>query len=176
MFESLLRRFQGPLFGFVGGLVRDDEQARDIAQDVFCDAWRLTQREQPPFTRHDDEEMIRRWLFHAAYWRAVSALRRRRVIRWESLDTSQMRHPEAPRPFEDRIAEGEVLRASLASLTPEDAACILLNVVQGFTTPEIATIVGISPQAAKKRLTRAKQRLRAAYFAQDAQPQEIAHP
>ncbi len=54
-------------------------------------------------------------------------------------------------------------------MAPQDAACLLLSVVQGFTAAEIAQIIDIAPEAAKKRITRAKQRLRAAYFAQEAE-------
>jgi DNA-directed RNA polymerase specialized sigma24 family protein len=48
--------------------------------------------------------------------------------------------------------------------------------VHGFTCGEIAQIVGIAPEAAKKRLARAKQRLRAAYFAQAAKTEERRVP
>jgi DNA-directed RNA polymerase specialized sigma24 family protein len=64
------------------------------------------------------------------------------------------------------------LQAILAGMPPQDVACLLLNIVQGFTSAEIAQIVDIGPEAAKKRLARAKQRLRAAYFAQEAKVQE----
>ena len=62
------------------------------------------------------------------------------------------------------------LTAALADLETADAACLLLNVVQGFTAREIAAMLEISPDAAKKRLTRAKQRLRDAYFAREQSP------
>jgi DNA-directed RNA polymerase specialized sigma24 family protein len=72
-----------------------------------------------------------------------------------------------PVPFDDQIAEGEVLRKALARLEPQDAACLLLNVMQGFTAMEIALILDITPPAAKKRVFRAKQRLGDAYFAEN---------
>jgi DNA-directed RNA polymerase specialized sigma24 family protein len=55
-------------------------------------------------------------------------------------------------------------------------ACLLLNIVQGFTSAEIAQILNFSPEAAKKRLARAKQRLRAAYFAQEVKLQGRRRP
>src|SRR5690349_7369925 len=84
-FGDLLNRYQWPLYSFLRGFISDAEQARDIVQDVFCDAWRVSQRGVAPFDGQEGaEEGIRRWLFNAAYWRAISALRRRRLIRWES--------------------------------------------------------------------------------------------
>jgi len=175
-FGDLLNRYQWPLYSFLRGFISDTEQARDIVQDVFCDAWRVSQRAVAPFDGHEGaEEGIRRWLFNAAYWRAISALRRRRLIRWESLDAITEQHGEIPLlmyPFEDAVLEGEVLRDVFATLAPEAVALLLLNIVHGFTTTEIAEITGISTEAAKKRLTRAKQRLRAGYLARNPRSQE----
>jgi RNA polymerase sigma-70 factor (ECF subfamily) len=176
-FGDLLNRYQWPLYSFLRGLISDAEQARDIVQDVFCDAWRVSQRAVAPFDgQHESaEDGIRRWLFNAAYWRAISALRRRRLIRWESLDALTEQHGEIPLlmyPFEDAVLEGAVLRDVFATLAPEAVAMLLLNIVHGFTTAEIAEITGISTEAAKKRLTRAKQRLRAGYLARNPRSQE----
>jgi RNA polymerase sigma-70 factor (ECF subfamily) len=167
-FAELLASAQNALRGFVRGMVGSIEQAQDITQDVFVDAWRVTARAQAPFDGSGDEPAMRRWLFHVAYQRSVSALRRRAVLHVESLDEQAHLEPDhlyAPIPFEDRVAESEALQDALGTLDPQDAACLLLSAAQGFTAPEIATILQISPAAAKKRLTRAKQRLRAAYFA-----------
>jgi RNA polymerase sigma-70 factor (ECF subfamily) len=167
VFAAVLERTQTPLCSFVRGMVGSAEQASDIVQDVFVDAWRTAQIAKAPFEEDGDELAIRRWLFHVAYCRAAAVWRHNRVLQFESLDVTPA--PEVDRfyesePFEDRIAEGELLRKALAELGPQDAACLLLNVVQGFTAREIASILDISPLAAKKRLSRAKLRLRDAYF------------
>jgi RNA polymerase sigma-70 factor (ECF subfamily) len=167
-FASLLEASQGALRGFVCGMVGSLEQAQDITQDVFVDAWRAATRGHAPFDGTGDIAAMRRWLFHVAYQRAVSALRRGALLRFESLDVRQPTPPariHESAPFEERIAEGDALQAALDALEPQDAACVLLSVVQGFTAPEVAMILDISPVAAKKRLTRAKQRLRHAYLA-----------
>lgn len=169
LFASIMADLQRTLYAFVRGLVGDDEHARDIVQDVFVDAWRAIRQGAPPFTGND-HAAIRRWLFHAAYCDAASALRRRRLIRWESLDNSTQtsrayEYSASQTPLEDQVIERAVMQDALSHIDPEDAACLLLNVIQGFTAIEIAAIVGISPEAGKKRLSRAKQRLRAAYLA-----------
>lgn len=174
-FAHHLSHLQGPLFGFVYGMVGDREQARDIVQDVFVDAWRFASRGAPPFTQDLDELGARRWLFHAAYWRAMTLTRRARVIRWETLDSPTAavhEHCDEQSPFEDRIAEGEALRDALTALSAEDAACVLLSVVQAMSSSEIAHVLGITAEAAKKRVSRAKQRLRAAYFAHETRTGE----
>src|SRR6185437_8532462 len=107
---------------------------------------------------------------HAAYCRAVSSLRHRGVITWESLDAPVPPQPaeHCQSPFENRIVDADVVRAALAELESTDATCLMLSVVQGFTSVEIAQIFDITPDAARKRLSRAMQRLRAAYFSHDS--------
>ena len=175
-FTALLERCQWPLYTFLRGIVGEEEQARDLAQDTFCDAWRVARRGLPPFDGAGDEPGMRRWLFHAGYNRAISALRRRRLIQWLPLESVTL-----ALSFEEQVAEGQAVRAALASLAPADAACLLLIVVQGFTAAEAAQIIGATPQAVAKRFARAKQRLRAAYLAQNpsayhSQPEMEARP
>ena len=171
-FTALVNQQQGALCSFLYGLVGTIEQARDLAQDVFQDAWRVGLRAETPFIQDAPPEVMRRWLFQAAYYRAISALRRRRRIRWESLEEQHEREPEtfsASLVFEDEIAEREAMRAALGQLAPQDAACLLLRIVQGFSASETANIVGGSPQSIDKRFSRAKQRLRAIYLAGETQ-------
>jgi RNA polymerase sigma-70 factor, ECF subfamily len=173
-FPDLVRRHERELLRFLCGIVTDAEQARDLVQDTFYDAWRAAQRGAAPFVPGGADE-ARRWLFHAAYCRAISVLRRRRLIRWESLD-----RPDGPAldeitaivSFEDQIAESEALGRALAELAPADAACLVLCVVQGFTAAEAGQVIGASPQAAAKRIARAKRRLLRIYLAHDLQRQE----
>jgi RNA polymerase sigma factor (sigma-70 family) len=63
--------------------------------------------------------------------------------------------------------EEDSLRTALQTLDPPDIACLLLRVVEGCSSVEIAQILDIAPDAARKRLSRAMRRLRAAYFAQE---------
>jgi RNA polymerase sigma-70 factor, ECF subfamily len=170
-FTALLDRCQWPLYSFLRGIIGDDEQVRDLMQDTFYDAWRTAQQGNPPFDRTCAEEAgMRRWLFHAAYNRACSALRRRRIISWLPLESST-RDTVEDGSFENQIAESQAVRAALASLSPADVSCLLLIVVHGFTTAEVSQIVGASPQAVAKRFSRARQRLRDAYLAQNVQPE-----
>lgn len=164
---ELLEQYQESVYHFLRGFGPDAEQARDLLQDVFCDAWRAIRRQAPPFDGSGDATGIRHWLFHAAYCRAISARRHERLIAWHSLDATGAVGEEASvtlPAYEEQFAEGEAVRAAMKRLTPDDAACLVLNVIHGFTAAEIARIVGIAPEAAKKRLSRAKQRLRDAYL------------
>lgn len=174
-FASLVEGCQRPLYAFLRGIVADDEAARDLIQDTFCAAWQLAQRGSPPFdAASSQEDGIRRWLFHAAYSRAISLVRRRRLISWRSLDVpaSDDMLAHAGAGFEDQLAETHIMRAALLMLSPADAACLLLIAAHDFTAAEVGQIVGASPQAVAKRFARAKKRLREAYLTHDPETQE----
>ena len=177
-FTELVERHERELYSFLRGMVRDAEQARDLLQDTFYDAWRAVKREAPPFDGPGKPGEQRRWLYHTAYCRAVSALRRHRLIRWESLHRAEVALEVngllTLTTFEDAIAESEAITAALANLAPEDAACLLLTVVRGFTAAEAASILGAPPQAIARRVSRAKRRLLTIYLAQNEQPEEGA--
>jgi len=141
-------------------------------QDTFYDAWRTAQQGIPPFNTTSEEEAdCRRWLFHAAYNRACSALRRRRIISWLPLESSNQDICEEY-SFESQIAESQAVHAALASLSPVDASCLLLIIVHGFTAAEVSQIICASPEAVAKRFSRAKRRLRDAYLTQNVQPEK----
>jgi RNA polymerase sigma-70 factor, ECF subfamily len=170
-FAALMDDCQRPLYAFLRRLLDDDEAARDTMQDTFCAAWQLAQCGTPPFDAAPvAADVLRRWLFHAAYNRAVSHLRRRRLITWRSLDIDANWAGEelvAPGGFEEQVVQTQAVRAALASLTPQEVACLLLLAVHRFTAAEAGQIVGASPAAIAKRYARAKQRLRAIYLAQN---------
>ena len=174
-FTVLVERHQHELLGFLGGLIAHTEQARDLLQDTFCDAWRAAKRGVPPLVAGGAPEEIRRWLFHTAYCRGIDLLRRRRLIRWVSLDERVAAEDEALSSlvsFEDQVVEDEAMRAALRVLSPKDVICLQLVLVQGFTAAEAAQIIGDSPQAVAKRLPRARRRLLDAYLAQNHSTQE----
>jgi RNA polymerase sigma factor (sigma-70 family) len=182
-FTATVERLQRPLYVFLRGMVGDTEQALDLTQDAFHDAWRATQRGDAPWTPEEDEDARRRWLFHTAYWRAISQLRRRKIIHWFPLEWSLrsqdgrdaagdaspggLERPDAAAAFEERIVESDALRAALAKLAPEDAAALLLRAVEGFSAAEAAAIMRVSPGAMAQRVSRARRRLRAIYLAQN---------
>lgn len=171
-FDDLLERYYRRLVAFAQGLLGDAQGAHDVVQEAFFAAWRATQQQKPPFAPALDVAGAHRWLFRVAYNRAISVRRHTTVLNWDSLDKPDAFEANDPKQpaFEERVVEGDALSAALARLSPEDAACVLLHVVQGFTSGEVAQILGINPDAAKKRISRAIERLRATYFAADGMP------
>jgi RNA polymerase sigma factor (sigma-70 family) len=170
-FAGWLESVQRPLFSFLRGMLEHDEHALDVMQDTFCEAWRVARRSAAPFTGDRDDRECRRWLFHVAYHRAISLVRRQRIIRWQSLEEDGIAEVAGAVSFEDAIIETQAMQAALQTLSPDDVASLLLIVVHGFTAAETGQIVGASAAAVAKRFARAKQRLREVYQAQNAAPE-----
>jgi len=169
-FTALVDHQQHALDTFLQHLVGDAEEAADLLQDTFSEAWRATQEGRKPFVEASDEDHMRRWLFQVAYHKAIDMLRRRRLLRWESLDwrSRWVGEPENTDPsIEEQVFAGEALRAALIRLSPEDRSCFLLCEAYELSAAEVGQIVGASPAVVRKRLSRAKQRLRALYQAQN---------
>jgi RNA polymerase sigma factor (sigma-70 family) len=144
-FTLLVERHQRALFVYLRGLVDHTEEARDLLQETFLDAWRAAQQGKPPLLPDGADEEIRRWLFRAAYFHAIDLRRRRR---WVSLETTLATAAEpmsTQMPFEDQVVESAVVQATLAALTPKDKARLLYSAVQGFTAAEAAQIMGDTP-------------------------------
>ena len=59
-FELLVARYQAPLFRYLHGLVRDQEQARDLLQETFLRAYRA-------IGALDDPGLLRSWLYRIAH-------------------------------------------------------------------------------------------------------------
>ena len=65
-----------------------------------------------------------------------------------------------------RSAELEAVFSAMQSLSPKDREVLLLRTHEELTFPEIAIVLGCTPEAARKRSDRALRRLRkAAQFA-----------
>lgn len=73
-----------------------------------------------------------------------------------------------------RRSEDEALVAALGRLGEDDQEVLRLRAYEGLTAPQIATALGISAEAAKKRMSRALARLRKA--ASLPQSQVSPHP
>lgn len=176
-FTEIVARYSGPIRAYLARLLDDDEQARDLTQEVFVQAWRkLPELRQP--------EHLRAWLYRVATNRAHSALRRRRIVRWVSLeahrDAPSGEHPAiAPRNagqalaadesgFEERVAESEAVGRALRAVPLTYRECLLLHLTHGFSVAEIAAQFDLSPTAVRTRLSRGMMHLRAAYARENA--------
>jgi RNA polymerase sigma-70 factor (ECF subfamily) len=158
---KLYEQFRRPIHSYIYHLLGNQDDADDITQEVFvraCTSWNgLYEREH-----------LSAWLYRIATNLCVDVLRRRKRISWWPLGHRQTDDPneeilndEASLFLSDsggipEIAERELIRHTLSYLPEEYAIALVLNAAQGVPYQEVAEVVGISPNAAATRISRAK--------------------
>jgi RNA polymerase sigma-70 factor, ECF subfamily len=164
-FEAMVRRYGTQMLAVARRLVRNEDDAREVVQEAFLQAFRAL----------DDfraDAKLSTWLHrivvNTGLMRLRSASRRPEGFIDDLLPdfdtTGQHASPVAPitMTVEDAIAHQEVrvrVRGAVAQLPDAYRAIIVLRDFEDLTTEEAATALGISENAAKIRLHRARQAL-----------------
>jgi len=151
-FSVLVERYQSLVFSVVARMVRQRQDAEDVAQDVFMKAY-------SSLAGFRGEARFSTWICRIAYTTAVSHIRRYRPDRagieiLNEHDTCTTDDEESP--HEERLQQ---LQQSMAQLPPDDAALLSLYYQHDKTMDEIASITGLSVSNVKVRLHRIRKRL-----------------
>jgi len=95
-------------------------------------------------------------------------LRRKRLISWLPWgDGPREEASIAVRGGEEALPEREAVQAALSAMKPEYSICLVLRLVEGFSSEETATILCITPEAVRMRLSRARCMFKVAYSASE---------
>jgi RNA polymerase sigma-70 factor, ECF subfamily len=147
-FERLYRRHHGEVYRFVLRDVRDPDEAEDVTQIAFLNAYRAMKR-------GDEPEKPRAWLLTIARNAARRSFRSRAVRPLElGLDSEAVAAPEREGP------SGSEIRASLARLRPNYRAVLVLREIGGLSYAETAEMMGLTVSAVETLLFRARRALR----------------
>lgn len=161
-FALLVRRYEARIVTYLRQMVGDADLASDLAQETFLAAYQALPRWQPPPERAlRTTDLLSPWLYRIATNHVISTLRRQAMSARRMLVSAT----QANTSLEDAVIGRELLRAALATLDADDAACLVLHYVAGERYGEIAAWLGISSEAVRKRVGRALSSLRLAYAA-----------
>jgi RNA polymerase sigma-70 factor (ECF subfamily) len=163
-FELLVRRFGGRMLAVARRLLRDEEDARDAVQDALISALR-------GLDRFEGGAQLGTWLHRIVVNTALMRLRVKRRRPEASIDellptfAADGHHTLPPdrAPFPDAQAEQSELqglvRAAVERLPDGYREVYLMRDVHELSTEETARALGISTNAVKIRLHRARQAL-----------------
>jgi len=139
-------------------ITRDVATSEDIAQEAFLSAWHNLRRLKNPSSFLPWLRQITRNLAHD-HLRG----RRNRMLQGEAADLA-IQHAADPDgcPLEQALdAEREAVAADLISELPEDSREVLLLFYrEGQSSKQVASLLGLSDAAVRKRLSRARQSVR----------------
>jgi RNA polymerase sigma-70 factor, ECF subfamily len=166
-YRELLGRYQRPVFSLIYRMVRDREQAEDLAQETFVKVFNN-------IGRYDPRYKFSSWIFKIASNQTIDFLRKKEPAT-VSLDGS--RHAETPEQVEatritaesrdatpEEFVEAKELGAeierAIGELRPDYRTAILLRHVEGRAYEEIAEIMEIPLGTVKTYIHRARSELR----------------
>ncbi len=152
-FGVLFDRYDAQLRGSLTRQTGDPELAADLAQDTFVVAFQSIDR-----LREDESFAV--WLYGIAHKRLLMEWRRRKLRRVVSLDWLAAGAAGTDPALNDadhshRCEQREAIQDALDALSPPLRDALVLSRLAGFRSAEVARILGISDEAARKRIVRA---------------------
>ena len=165
--ESLLVKYERQIFGVARRIVQQHQDAEEVTQQTF-----LSVIEHLGEFR--EESQFRSWLLRIATNHALALLRKRAVRAGPSLDDGDaddtyegIPHPEyiavwreTPEDIAIRRETRLQVDEALATLNEKYRVVFVLRDIEEFSTRETGEILGLSQEAVKVRLLRARLMLR----------------
>jgi RNA polymerase sigma-70 factor, ECF subfamily len=153
--RTLFGRHRVPVYRWLLRLVSDEALAEDLLSDVFLDVWRQA-------ASFEARASVSTWLLAIARYKALSARRRRTDAQLDEKVASRVADPaDDPEVVLQKKTRTELLRHSLARLSPEHGEVIDLVYFHGKSVKEVAEIVGIAEATVKTRMFYARKKLAA---------------
>lgn len=165
-FEHVVRTYGGRLLAVARRILGSEDDAADAVQDAFLSAFR-------GLDRFEGGAKLSTWLHRIAVNAALMKLRTRRRKPEQSIETllpsflDDGHHQEAfaswSEPVDRSIERREMrtaIREEIARLPETYRIVLVMRDIEGLDTDETARMLGISPNAVKIRLHRARQALR----------------
>jgi RNA polymerase sigma-70 factor (ECF subfamily) len=151
--RTLFGRHRVPLYRWLLRLVGDGALAEDLLSEVFLDVWRQS-------AAFEARSSVSTWLLAIARHKALSARRRRTDVELDEKIASSVADPaDDPEVVLQKKARADLLRHSLARLSPEHGEVIDLVYFHGKSVKEVAEIVGIAAATVKTRMFYARKKL-----------------
>ncbi|HEY9360812.1 MAG TPA: sigma-70 family RNA polymerase sigma factor [Xanthobacteraceae bacterium] len=151
--RTLFGRHRVLLYRWFLRLVRDEALAEDLLSDVFLDVWRQA-------AAFEARSSVSTWLLAIARYKALSARRRPTDAELDEKVASTVADTaDDPEVALQKKTRAELLRHSVARLSPEHGEVINLVYFHGKSIKEVAEIVGIAEATVKTRMFYARKKL-----------------
>jgi RNA polymerase sigma-70 factor (ECF subfamily) len=152
----LFERYEGPVFRFLFGVLKDHHQAEDALQETFVQALRKADAVDPA--------TFRGWLFTVAYQQGMLQKRRARRVPAPAA-AGALLGLVADAPAADRADDLRTVAELLAQLPAAQREVIRLRVYDGLRFRDVAERVGCPLNTALARMHDGLKKLRALWEA-----------
>ncbi|MGH9582398.1 MAG: RNA polymerase sigma factor [Bryobacteraceae bacterium] len=161
-FREIVDRYQAKVFSIIYGILRNRNDAEDIAQQVFAKIYFS-------ISNFDFRSSLLTWIYKITVNECYDYLRKKRVRKlvYESdfsKDESQILANSEPATDQgpsvaERLAQHDLIFKLLSKISEEDRSLILLKEVEGHSVEELSQMTGMNENTIKVKLFRARQKL-----------------
>jgi RNA polymerase sigma-70 factor, ECF subfamily len=151
-FGELVTKYRTKIFTMVYGMVRNEHDAWDLAQEGFVRAWQSIHR-------FEGRSSFYTWLYSLTMNLTIYSLRRKG--RREEVELNDAISSSLPSPAVNyqRTEIGEQVNAALAKLSPEHRAVVVLKELEDLQYQEIAEVLNLSMGTVMSRLFYGRKKL-----------------
>jgi len=180
--EALIYEYGKLVFHTIYGLTGDWEESQDLTQDTFHQALKAIDAARATSGIHFQAKA---WLLRIALNTVRMQRRRRSIFRFipfshmhernaEETDDERLNERAAPvqprgygavetEDLAELISEQDAVRRTMARLPEVLRTCLLLSVLGGLSSREIAAVLDLHEAAVRQRLTRARKQFQQLY-------------
>ncbi len=149
-FQALCRTLRPDLVRFAFWLSRDQALAEDVVQETMLRAWKARESLK-------DETAVKPWLLTIVRREYARSFERKRLV---TVDVDELIAKEEPMLAASEEQELAEMRAAMFKLPDDYREPLVMQVLMGYSTAEIASELNLSAAAVLTRLFRARKQLR----------------
>jgi len=161
-FREIVERYQAKIFSIIYGILRNHNDAEDIAQQVFSKIYFSIKN-------FDFRSSLLTWIYKITVNECYDYLRKKRVRKlvyesdFSEEDSQRMQNTETAidqgPPVDTQLAQRDLVVKLLGRLSVEDRSLLLLKEVEGHSVEELSQMTGMNENTIKVKLFRARQKL-----------------
>jgi len=161
-FSEIVDRYQSKVFSIIYGILRNHNDAEDIAQQVFAKIYFSIRN-------FDFRSSLLTWIYKITVNECYDYLRKKKVRKlvYESdftEDEAQQMERAEPgterqTPIDTALARRDLVTKLLSKVSEEDRHLLLMKEVEGHSVEELAEMTGMNENTIKVKLFRARQKL-----------------
>jgi len=155
-FAALVDRYKYMVFTLAMKMLKNNEEAEEIAQDVFVKVFKNLKT-------FKGDSKFSTWLYKIAYYQSLDYLKKqKRSLNTSSIDSDrifQLASLENTLDELDANQRKRTIKNAINELAEDDAIVITLHYFEELSLKQIAVIMGIEANTVKVRLFRSRKRL-----------------
>lgn len=149
-FDRLVSVWHQDMYRYAAWLSRDPAIAEDVVQEALLRAWKSLDALR-------EEEAAKQWVLTIVRRENARYFERKRL---ETVDVDNLTASQAAMLAESADTDLDDIREAIYELEDDYREPLVLQVLLGHTTKEIAELMGIKPGAVLTRLHRARNKLK----------------